>query len=76
MLEKTRNYKVAKEAYARNENIVQKLTSLGVDKSACIEIAYEIQAGSYTSLYYSSCFCVALIEPRYGVNFVNESLFT
>lgn len=56
MLEKTRNYKVAKEAYARNENIIQKLTSLGVDKSVCIEIAYEIQAGSYTSLFYSSEF--------------------
>ena len=51
MLEKTTNYRVAKEAYAKNENIIQKLTSLGVNKSACIEIAYEIQAGSYTSAF-------------------------
>ena len=56
MLEKTTNYRVAKEAYARNENIIQKLTSLGVDKSVCIEIAYEIQAGSYTSAFSESEF--------------------
>lgn len=56
MLEKTTNYRLAKEAYAKNENIVQKLTSLGVDKSECIEIAYEIQAGSYTSAFNQSLF--------------------
>lgn len=54
LLEKTKYYKLAKEVYARNENIVQKLMSLGVDKSVSIEIAYELQAGSYTSAFNAS----------------------
>lgn len=63
MLEKTTNYRLAKEAHAKNENIAQKLTSLGVDKCECIEIAYKIQAGSYTS---------AFNQPLFGFRNLSE----
>ena len=48
-MEKKINYfKEAVIAFKTNENIVQKLTNQGAEKSTSIEIAYELQAGEYT----------------------------
>jgi hypothetical protein len=43
-----KHYHNAIEAYRNGKNIVNTLKKMGVNKSDCIEIAYEIQAGSYT----------------------------
>ncbi len=56
MLKKIKYYQLAKEIFDIGGNIVQKLMSIGVDKSDCIEIAYEIQAGSYTTAFHKSDF--------------------
>ncbi len=45
---KVKNYKLACKAYDNNENIAMMLAEKGVGKSECIELAYELQAGSYT----------------------------
>ena len=47
-LEKVRYYQIALEAFKKGDNIVNTLREIGVNKSDCIELAYEIQAGSYT----------------------------
>jgi len=41
-------YKIASKAFHENQNIVQKLLDIGANKSESIELAYELQAGSYT----------------------------
>ena len=45
---KVNHYQTAIKAFKNGKNIVNTLNKLGVNKSDCIEIAYEIQAGSYT----------------------------
>ena len=46
--EKVKYYQIALQAFENGKNIVTTLRKLGVKKSECIELAYEIQAGSYT----------------------------
>ena len=46
--EKVKYYQIALQAFKNGKNIVSTLRKLGVKKSECIELAYEIQAGSYT----------------------------
>jgi len=46
--EKVKYYQIALEAFKKGDNIVNTLRKIGVNKSDCIELAYEIQAGSYT----------------------------
>ena len=46
--EKIKYYQIALEAFKNGKNIVSTLRKLGVNKTICIELAYEIQAGSYT----------------------------
>jgi hypothetical protein len=45
---KVNQYQTAIKAFKNGKNIVNTLKKLGVNKSDSIEIAYEIQAGSYT----------------------------
>lgn len=54
MNDKIKYYQIAIEVYKKGENIVQALLEAGASKSDSIEIAYELQAGSYTSDFYRS----------------------
>jgi hypothetical protein len=56
MNDKVKYYQVAVEVYKKGGNIVQALLKAGANKSDSIEIAYELQAGSYTSNFYKSEF--------------------
>jgi hypothetical protein len=56
MSDKVKYYQIAIEVYKKGENIVQALLKAGANKSDSIEIAYELQAGSYTSDFYKSEF--------------------
>jgi hypothetical protein len=52
--EKVKYYRIALEAFKNNKNIVKTLRKRGLNKSDCIELAYEIQAGSYTNGFTNS----------------------
>ena len=49
--EKIKFYQIAVEVYKNGENIIQALLNAGASKSDSIEIAYELQAGTYTSAF-------------------------
>lgn len=46
--QKTNYFRIAKKAFEQNQNIVETLVKNGANKSDSIEIAYDLQAGSYT----------------------------
>ena len=46
-LKKVNHYQTAIKAFKNGKNIVNNLNKLGVNKSDCIKIDYEIQAGNY-----------------------------
>jgi hypothetical protein len=56
MKNKIKFYQTAVEVYKKGENIAQALLKAGANKSDIIEIAYELQSGSYTSAFYKSEF--------------------
>jgi hypothetical protein len=56
MNNKIKFYQTAIEVYKKGENVVQTLLKEGANKSESIEIAYELQAGSYTSAFHKSSF--------------------
>lgn len=56
MDKKVKFYQIATKVYEQGENIVQALLKAGASKSDSIEIAYELQAGSYTSIFHGSDF--------------------
>ena len=48
------NIEELKKDYQSGINIIKKLKKIGVDLQTCIEISYDIQAGSYTRQYYEN----------------------
>lgn len=74
------NISELRQAYSRGENITQLLTNSnpGLDRSVIIEIAYDIQSGSYTKIALESpgilkryaCEIYDLAKPYLAENFV------
>jgi len=46
--QKIEHYKIAIDAFKKNENVIETLMKHGASKSESIELAYDLQAGEYT----------------------------